>query len=149
MIEITLMNESHLPGAIEIERECFADPWSLDMLRGDLEHQGSLYLAAIDNGKSNGQLIGYAGMMRILDEGHIHNVAVTLAYRKMGVGRMLISELTARSREAGLRRIFLEVRPGNQAAIALYDGLGFGVIGRRPRYYQNPVEDALLMALEL
>jgi ribosomal-protein-alanine N-acetyltransferase len=148
LIEITLMTHGHLSEAIEIERECFSDPWSPEMLRGELECQNSLYLAAIDH-DDGGKLVGYSGIVRILDEGHIHNVAVTPALRKMGIGRMLIYELLACAREAGLRCVFLEVRPSNEAAIALYAGFGFEVSGRRPQYYKNPAEDALLMTLLL
>jgi ribosomal-protein-alanine N-acetyltransferase len=141
------MAHDHLFEAIEIERRCFADPWSLNMLQSEVESQNSLYLAAIDS--DNGRLAGYAGIVRILDEGHIHNVAVDLVYRKRGIGRMLIGELLTCARETGLRSIFLEVRESNTAAIALYSGFGFETAGRRKNYYQNPVEDALLMTLTL
>ncbi|MCL2069309.1 MAG: ribosomal protein S18-alanine N-acetyltransferase [Oscillospiraceae bacterium] len=148
MIEIIPMTQIHLPAAIEIERECFSDPWSPDTLRGDVESPNSLYLAAVDS-DCGGKLVGYAGIVRILDEGHIHNVAVTPEYRRMGLGSMLTGELLACARETGLCSVFLEVRQSNKAAIALYGGLGFEVSGRRPRYYQNPAEDALLMMLSL
>ena len=145
MIEITLMNHSHLAEAIEIERECFSDPWGLVTLTSEIENTDRLYIVACDNGK----LVGYAGMASVLDEGHIHNVAIAPAYRKMGIARTLVSELLTCAKESSLRSILLEVRASNEAALALYRSFGFEISGLRKRYYQNPVEDALLMTLNL
>ena len=115
------------------------------MLAAEVTSPNGLYVAAHDGAK----LVGYAGMMRVLDEGHIHNVAVLPDYRKRGIGRALISELIKLAKENGLRLMLLEVRAGNEAATSLYQRLGFERRGLRPHYYKNPREDALLMTFEI
>ena len=145
MIQITKMQSTHLDEAIAIEARCFADPWSREMIASEIEHPGGAYFAAC-HGKT---LVGYAGMMQILDEGHIHNVAVTPAYRKKGIGRALIQAMIKHARENEINCLLLEVRAGNEAAISLYQGLGFKNLATRPNYYRNPCEDARVMILEL
>ena len=90
-------------------------------------------------------MLGYVGMMFVLDEGYIANVAVAPPARRRGVGRALIASLLARADQMQLAFVTLEVRPSNHAAIALYEGFGFEVVGRRKNYYDKPSEDALLM----
>ena len=145
MISITQMSASHIDEAAAIEAQCFSDPWSRAMLAAELENPSGLYLAAFDAAK----LVGYAGMICVLDEGHIHNVAVSPEYRKMGIGRSLIRALIQRAKDNGLQCLLLEVRAGNEAAVSLYQSLGFQQRGLRPNYYKNPREDALLMIFEI
>ena len=90
-------------------------------------------------------MLGYVGMMYVLDEGYISNVAVAPEARRRGVGRALITELLRRADEKALAFVTLEVRPSNEAAIALYSAFGFEPVGRRKNYYDKPSEDALLM----
>ncbi|MBR6312067.1 MAG: ribosomal protein S18-alanine N-acetyltransferase, partial [Oscillospiraceae bacterium] len=89
------------------------------------------------------KLVGYCSMRSVLDEGYINNVAVLPAYIRRGIARALLTELE-KSAE-GLAFLTLEVRESNSAAQALYVSLGYLPVGRRPRYYERPVEDALLM----
>ena len=145
MIFITKMQTLHLDEAAAIESQCFSDPWSRAMLAAEVTSPNGLYVAAHDGAK----LVGYAGMVRVLDEGHIHNVAVLPGYRKRGIGRALISELIALAKKSELVILLLEVRAGNEAAASLYQSLGFERRGVRPQYYRNPREDALLMTLKL
>jgi ribosomal-protein-alanine N-acetyltransferase len=85
----------------------------------------------------------------VADEMHVHNVAIEPAARRQGLARALLEEALFTAREAHVRVAHLEVREGNQPALALYAGLGFEVAGRRPGYYESPREDALLLRLRL
>lgn len=115
------------------------------MLRGSLLNGRSCFLAA----KDGGTLLGYLGMEYILDEGNITNVAVFPQYRRQGIARALIKALLEEARRLSLTTVTLEVRVSNEAAIALYAGMGFLPVGRRCLYYNDPTEDALLMTAEL
>lgn len=81
----------------------------------------------------------------LANEGHITNVAVSPDYQGQGLGRRLMQELTARVKALGVDAMTLEVRPSNIPALRLYDSLGFKSVGRRPKYYTNPAEDAEIM----
>lgn len=126
----------------EIERQCFSCPWTLDQLRSQLSDDRHVFLAAV---AENGAVLGYVGMMFVLDEGYISNVAVAPAYRRQGVADALISALMMRAEELGLAFVTLEVRAGNEPAKALYAKHGFVPVGRRKNYYDLPKEDAILM----
>ncbi len=126
----------------EIERQCFSCPWTLDQLRSQLSDDRHVFLAAV---AENGAVLGYVGMMFVLDEGYISNVAVAPAYRRQGVADALISALMMRAEELGLAFATLEVRAGNEPAKALYAKHGFVPVGRRKNYYDLPKEDAILM----
>ena len=126
-----------------IERACFSMPWTRAQLASQLDPERHVFLAATDGVT----VLGYVGMMVVLDEGYIANVAVSPDARRRGVGRALIAALLDRAAELELAFVTLEVRPSNAAAIALYAGFGFEVVGRRKNYYDKPSEDALLMTL--
>jgi ribosomal-protein-alanine N-acetyltransferase len=98
---------------------------------------------------SAGELVGYGIFQVIADELHVHNVAVDPGARRRGLARALLEQALATARESQVRAAHLEVRETNQAALALYAGLGFEVAGRRPDYYIDPREDALLLTLRL
>jgi len=136
----------HLDAAIAIEASCFTDPWSRKMLLSEIKDPLALYLAAFDE---EDNLTGYAGMKMILDEGHIHNVAVAPLYRRRRVARMLIQALIDHAKDQRLLQLLLEVRAGNEAAIALYHSFGFKHLSTRQNYYNNPREDAVVMMLDL
>lgn len=126
----------------KIEQQCFSCPWTLDQLRSQLSDDRHVFLAAVDAG---GTVLGYVGMMFVLDEGYISNVAVAPAYRRQGVADALISALMTRAEELNLAFVTLEVRAGNEPAKALYAKHGFVPVGRRKNYYDLPKEDAILM----
>lgn len=134
--------EAQLTQIQAIEQQCFSCPWTLEQLRGQLPDERHVFLAAVEE---SGGVLGYVGMMVVLDEGYISNVAVAPAYRRQGVADALISALTARAEELGQAFITLEVRAGNEPAKALYAKHGFVPVGRRKNYYDLPKEDAILM----
>ena len=134
--------EAQLEQIQAIERQCFSCPWTLDQLRSQLSDDRHVFLAAVDAG---GTVLGYVGMMFVLDEGYISNVAVAPAYRRQRVADSLISALMTRAEELALAFVTLEVRAGNEPAKSLYAKHGFVPVGRRKNYYDLPKEDAILM----
>ncbi len=134
-------------GAIgALERQCFADPWPEEAVAAYINGGNCLMLCAEGEG---GELLGYVGMQHVLDEGYIGNVCTAPQHRRRGVARALLAELESRSRRLGLAFLTLEARASNAAAIALYEGAGYGRVGTRPGYYQHPAEDAVIMTLFL
>ena len=134
--------EAQLAQIEQIEQQCFSCPWTLDQLRSQLSDERHVFLAAVDN---CGTVLGYVGMMFVLDEGYISNVAVAPAFRRQGVADSLIAALMARAGALDLAFVTLEVRAGNEPARALYAKHGFVPVGRRKNYYDLPKEDAILM----
>ena len=93
-----------------------------------------------------GEIAGYCGMWTVLGEGNITNIAVSPAYRRSGVAEALLKELERRARLKDVTIFFLEVRQSNEAAKRLYEKLGYSPIGVRKRFYEKPVEDAIVMS---
>jgi [ribosomal protein S18]-alanine N-acetyltransferase len=94
-------------------------------------------------------LIGYACFWIVFEELRMMNLAVAPHVRNRGVGRWLLQQALTMGREQGARRALLEVRVSNHPAVALYEHAGFSRSGVRTKYYTNPIEDAVLMELEL
>ena len=142
---ITNAREEILPQIQKIEQQSFSVPWTETMLRLQLEPDSHIFLTA----ESEGDVIGYIGMMFVLDEGYISNVAVHPLWRRRGVADALLSALEERARKKMLSFLTLEVRESNAPAIALYAKHGFRAVGRRKNYYEKPAEDAILMTRTL
>ena len=94
-------------------------------------------------------VIGYIGMWHVLDESHIMNIAVDREYRHLGIGSLLLASLIDYSRNAGIKRMTLEVREHNDNALKLYEKYGFERNGKRKEYYRDTKEDAIIMWKEL
>ena len=142
---IVPMHESHIAQIAALEKLCFTDPWSENSVRSELSNPLSLWLVAEEDGK----VIGYVGSQSVPPEADVMNLAVAPDHRKRGIGRKLMTELIAELRNSGITALFLEVRVGNMPAQNLYRSLGFAEVGRRPKYYVNPTEDALILRKEL
>ncbi len=112
-------------------------------MASELSHPGGCYLVA----ELDCRLVGYGGASCFAGEAHIMNVAVAPECRRCGIGEALMLELLRRSLELGAESAYLEYRPSNTAAAALYRKLGFRRVGRRPNYYRDTGEDAILMTL--
>ena len=125
-----------------LEKRCFSLPWTWDMLLGQLPDDSHEFLATVDE---EGKLLGYVGMMTVLDEGYISNVAVDPAYRRQGIADLLLRELLDRAVLRELSFVTLEAREHNEPAIALYRKHGFAPVGLRKNYYEAPAENAVLM----
>ena len=130
-------------GAImALEKSCFKDPWSEGMMRGELEYKNTLFFVL----KEESELLGFAALRCILDEGHVMNIAVSEKERGKGYGKILLKGLISAARERGVFHITLEVRAGNEPAINLYKSFHFALEGIRPKYYADG-ENALIMWL--
>ena len=130
-----------------LEAEVFAeDPWTPYMIAEELSSPASRYWIAADE---SGDVVGYGGAKVGGDQADVMTIGVRPHARGQGIGATILGELLAWSREAGAREIFLDVRPSNEGAIGLYESRGFVEIGRRPRYFRNPVEEAVEMRAPL
>ena len=138
-------NMSNVKGIHAIEEECFSEPMPEQMIISQLPNDNHVFLVALDGEN----VVGYVGMMNVLDEGYISNVAVTAAYRRQNIGDALIDALMERANKLELAFVTLEVRESNEAAKALYAKHGFEVVGLRKGYYTKPKENAVLMTVYL
>ncbi|HWP51018.1 MAG TPA: ribosomal protein S18-alanine N-acetyltransferase [Clostridia bacterium] len=132
----------HIPGIAEVEKTCFAQPWSVQSLTAELAKENSVLFVALT---SDSEIIGWAGLEHICGEGSVTNVAVLPQVRRHGVGEALVRALLAESIKLSLDWLMLEVRISNVAAVSLYQKLGFEPVGIRPNFYDFPREDAMLM----
>ncbi len=142
-IRIVPMTEDHLDALERLEKICFSRPWSRRMLAEELENACAAFLVAED--ASSGEVLGYAGLLVMADEGYITNVAVFPEVRRCGVAAQIIEVFMNFAKANHLAFLTLEVRPSNTPAIALYRGFGFEEVGRRKNYYDLPKEDALIL----
>ena len=139
-ITITRMTDDDVSEIAELEKKCFAVPWSEKSFRDEMQNKLAVYFVAKDNGKC----IGYAGFWNVSGEADITNVAVKNSARKKGIAKALLYEMENIAANE-IKDIFLEVRMSNIAAIGLYTSLGYEKIAVRKRFYSNPVEDAIIM----
>ena len=141
-MEIIRMNESHVASVAAIEKECFGrDAWSEKSVAGELTNALALWLVAVEGEN----VAGYVGSQTVCNETDMMNVAVTADFRRRGIGELLVTALVEELKAIDSHCLTLEVRASNTPAQAMYEKLGFAEIGRRPRYYQNPKEDALIL----
>ena len=138
---IEKMTAEHLSSVMRIERESFTHPWSEDSFVGELKKPASHLFVATDND----EVVGYAVLETVLDEGSLLIIAVDEKYRRKGVAKMLFSQLEEIAKEKDLSFITLEVRVSNESAIKFYDSQGFEKVAVRKNYYSKPLEDAVLM----
>ncbi len=138
------MKLEHIPAVARLEQENFSLPWSERVLESELSNPLALWLVALDDGC----VVGYVGAQIVPDEADMMNLAVDEKYRRMGIGKALVELLVEKLQARSVRSLTLEVRVSNLPAVALYEGLGFGTVGRRPNYYQKPKEDALILRKE-
>ncbi|MDQ3745898.1 MAG: ribosomal protein S18-alanine N-acetyltransferase [Acidobacteriota bacterium] len=146
------LSEHDLLEAVEIEESTGLSQWGWDAYRAELARPESVMLAArrdAPDPQTGKRLIGFAAARVNADELHINNIGVRPEARRRGVGGALLAACLELGACRGARVAVLEVRAGNAAARALYERLGFVVVGERRRYYKEPVEDALIMTRPL
>lgn len=143
-VMIRRLGYSDLPQVIAIERRAFPTPWSLAMFVLELSKPSGICLAAVHEPQAGDpQLAGYLICARYADVWHVMNIAVDPPLRRRGVASALLERLIE---QAGAEASYtLEVRPSNRGAITLYERFGFRSAGRRPRYYRDTGEDAMIM----
>jgi [ribosomal protein S18]-alanine N-acetyltransferase len=140
------MREADLDTVMEIERRAYPFPWTPGIFRDCLRADYPAWIL-----HDEARILGYCVLSVAADEAHILNLCIDPAAQGSGHGRRLLRALLKIARGHGAQRVFLEVRPSNPHAIALYHDEGFNEIGRRPRYYPAHAgrEDAIVMAIEL
>ncbi len=143
---IRAMKRSDAAAVAELEKRCFSDPWSERSIAAELENPLSLWLVATDG---EGQILGYIGSQSVVPEADVMNLAVAPEARRQKIAAGLLYALSERLYQRGVRSLFLEVRVSNEPALALYRSAEFEAVGRRPKYYVNPTEDALILRKEL
>ena len=138
------MEECHVAAIAELEKLCFHDPWSERSIATELTSKLSCWLVAMEEQT----VVGYVGSQSVLGESDMMNIAVHPEHRRKGIAEALVTSLVSELSARGNHSLMLEVRPSNEPAIALYEKLGFTQVGRRPNYYRNPKEDALILRKE-
>ncbi|HEV2771705.1 MAG TPA: ribosomal protein S18-alanine N-acetyltransferase [Thermoleophilaceae bacterium] len=139
-LTIRRLSLADLPQVMVIERRAFTAPWSLAMFGLELSKPSGICLAALRGRR----LVGYLVCSRYETVWHLMNIAVEPEHRRTGVATALMAALFERADRRG-EEYTLEVRPSNLAAVAMYERLGFRSAGRRPGYYHDNREDALIM----
>ena len=143
-MKVERMTEAHLDSVAELERLCFAEPWSREALKLLLGDEAVGFVCI-----SEGQVLAYGGMLLAPGEGQITNVAVHPDARRRGMGNAVVRAMMRDARERGLLQLVLEVRISNEAAITLYERVGFFRAGVRRNFYKKPTEDAIVMLADV
>lgn len=134
-----------IEGLVNIEEKCFTSPWSRESIFNDLENNPcARYLVC----EYNNELIGYAGIWIILDEGHITNIAILPEFRSLGIGKILFQCLLEYASNLGVSYTTLEVRQSNLLAQKMYKSMNFFHVHTRKKYYEDNGEDAYLMVCD-
>ncbi len=137
---ISRLECSHIPEVAKIEELCFSEPWSAAALEL-LIFDGAVGFVCV----TEGRVAAYGGMMHVLDEGQITNIATHPDFRRRGYAAEVLCALCDFAVCHGLSEITLEVRASNSAAISLYSAQGFLKVGERRGFYRRPTEDAIIM----
>lgn len=144
MFDYKPMEIAHVEQIAEIEKRCFKTPWSVESFKNELENQLAHYIVV----ENCGEVVAYLGFYRILDEGHITNIAVKPEYQGRHIASELLSYALEQMRGLDILRVTLEVNENNFKAKSLYEAFRFKLAGRRAKYYEG-VDDALIYWLEL
>lgn len=129
----------------EIEQNCFnSEAWSAANIQSAFDSRNIWFIA-----KKGNETIGYINFSHVLDESELNRVAVLKAFRNNGIACLLIEHGIRELKSLGINTVFIEVRSSNTAARNLYDKIGFKAYMTRKEYYCNPVEDALLMQMQI
>lgn len=140
-LRLTKATDADVPALVALQNDVFSSPWSERLIRDELSHAWSTTLLA----RAEGAVVGFITWWVVHDEQHILNVGTSPRVQRRGIGATLLDAALDAGRAAGARIVCLEVRRGNDAALALYGSRGFVRVGLRPRYYQDNGEDAVLM----
>ena len=145
-IRLRRADRADLAAVVEIEKASFADPWSLASFRSALAEERVLFVVA-ESASAN--LLGYVIAWCTVDEAELANLAVVPSARGAGVGKALVDAALRYGAERACLCMYLEVRESNAPARAVYAARGFEQVGRRRRYYRDPIEDALVLRAPL
>ena len=145
-MRIEQLKKEYIPALCEMEEQCFgAVAWNESAFESELDKEDSLFLCAVE-GK---RILGCAAFNNAAGQGFISKVMVAPDFRRRGVAKSLMEQMSLRAKEKGMFELTLEVRASNVAAIALYNALGFENLGIRRNFYRLPKEDAVIMTKQL
>ena len=139
-------NIAHINQILEIEEECFTEPWSRSNFESAFDADNTKIFALLS---SDGSIRAFSCLLIIDYEAEILNIAVRQNYRNNGYGKLLMKHMLVVCSANNVSSVFLEVRQSNISARSLYAKNGFEVVGIRKRYYSSPVEDAILMSKQI
>jgi ribosomal-protein-alanine N-acetyltransferase len=140
------MRAEDVDAVVAIETEAFSSPWRRETFLELIDRPTAELLVLVHGSE---EVIGYAVLWCILDQGEIANVAIASHMRGRGLGRQLLAEVLDVGRDRGVETMFLEVRESNAAALGLYHSFGFAQVGQRRGYYDHPREDARILMARL
>jgi ribosomal-protein-alanine N-acetyltransferase len=140
------MRRTDVPGVLAIERAVFEDPWTQRLFEEELDQRTSRAYRCAWVGS---RIVGFAGQMFVDDETHVNNIAVDPAWQGRRLGTVLLLDLVRTGLRHGARHLTLEVRVGNEPALALYHRFGMAPVGVRPRYYPGNVDALILWARDV
>jgi ribosomal-protein-alanine N-acetyltransferase len=141
-------NPEDVPALLELERRSFSHPWTVRHFREALTDERTDVLVLRGRQGAATAIVGYCIVQTVVDEAHIHDLAVHEDLRRQGLARWLLGVTLGRAAREGARRAYLEVRQSNWPAVRLYRSLGFEVVSVRRDYYERPSEDALVLRKE-
>jgi len=144
-VKLVPLTEKHMEAVIEIERDLFSHPWRLEDFKRLIGNPLAINLAALAENK----VVGYSCCWVVIETAELGNIAVARQYQGRLVARALLEATVKACRKRKVSSLFLEVRSSNRRAIELYERCGFARIGIRRGYYSHPVEDTLIMKLDL
>jgi [ribosomal protein S18]-alanine N-acetyltransferase len=135
--------ESDLDLVASLEARCFTNPWSREMLARQLAESETTRIFVLRLPEV--AVAAFCSCWFLVDELHVNTLVVDFPFRRQGLGRLLMHRVLIDAARSGVQRATLEVRESNRAARGLYEGLGFAVTAKRPNYYSQPEEDALIL----
>jgi len=141
-VVVAPMRNKDLKQVLRIEEAVFPQPWSHRLFVEELAQRTSRAYRAAWVGS---RIVAFAGQMFIDDESHVNNIAVDPGWQGVGLGAAVLADLVRTGLARGARHLTLEVRVGNEPALALYKRFGLAPVGVRPNYYPVTGEDALVM----
>ena len=145
------MREYDLDAIMQIEPTIYSHPWTRGNFSDSLNSGYSAWILEDKSLEENSEMIGYALLMLVMDEAHLLNLSIAKTQQKRGLGRYLLEHMLKIAKNHQAINMFLEVRPSNVSAIALYENMGFSEMAVRRGYYpaKDGREDAVLMGLAL
>ncbi len=139
-----LGDAADLDAVLAIEEASFNNPTTRQWYESELQRPEVCFVFVIRTRQA--RVAGFCAFWRVVDQIHINNLAIDPAWRRRGLGRRLLAAVLAEAEAMGAPHVTLEVRRSNSAALALYEGAGFNIVGVRSGYYTHPIEDALILS---
>jgi [ribosomal protein S18]-alanine N-acetyltransferase len=148
-VDFSFATDADIDALLDLENQSFQSPWPRQHFESELAQPHSYILLARHLPEGRKEIVGYVIYWLIVDELHILNLAVNPGCRRRGIARRLLLEAMRLAQAGVIKTAWLEVRPSNRAALALYQSLGFEAVMTRKRYYSDTGEDAIILSRPL